>query len=318
MRARRDGPRGTASVAALCTAGAAGSGCASRKRAKRQASVALPIPSGPPIIQACARRLRAIGVEQFALRRRMAEQREGLARMRRVVETVALRRARRRLPLLIGAAAALRGRETAPRRAARWPRATSSSGWQRVDDAAALRARCAAMSRKARRSPRGSQPSSRLETIGASAPPRRARGARAGPTSRRQVENDRQVRPDRADSATCSSSAISVAARRRRARPDRRASNRRNGRRAPRRRAPAPARSARSTWSMRAAAKSDRPPPSGPSGASRPESSTSRSASACGEPPGSRVVTASSPARAAAPRGGASASICRRPRRPRT
>ena len=43
-------------IARLAHRGAVGSGLASRKRAKRQASVALPTPSWPPISQACARR----------------------------------------------------------------------------------------------------------------------------------------------------------------------------------------------------------------------------------------------------------------------
>ncbi len=54
--ARRDALRARRGRAPRAPPGALGSGWASRKRANRQASVALPMPSGPPISQACASR----------------------------------------------------------------------------------------------------------------------------------------------------------------------------------------------------------------------------------------------------------------------
>ena len=171
--------------AASRTAGAAGSGWASRKRAKRQASVALPMPSRaadqPGVRQAAG----PVGVEQFAPRpRAWPNSAVGLARMRRAVEPVALRRPRGRSALRRPpSGAAPRAREAAPCTAARSPRRRR----RRSRSASITTQRSgsrAAMARKASRSASWKAALLALEPVGALAGARRAR-PRARGRSRR-------------------------------------------------------------------------------------------------------------------------------------
>ena len=225
----------------------------------------------------------AIGVEQRLLGLGVAEERDGLARMRDVVAVVAaLTSASRTI--------ARRLRRVEPRRS---PRAQIELRDRRRIGAAHRSARSAsARARRARDRPRAASRGSRAPRASkrsTAASPRRSL-ARAQPDLGRDVEDEGEIGHQVAD-GDASPAARSAARRRCRARPDRRGSNRRSGRRSPTGRAPAPA-----GWSG-ADGRRARPRTGSPRRAAR--AAWRRPTAAHG---GSLRRRASRPARASAPR----------------